>query len=323
MIQSKEVNTKVKSFYLNGSGGAHIGQAGDLNNNLSWHHINFKSTQGKKWLKKQSHLSRQALSTLAQIETRPRLYIEDDSIIMCLRGINFNNESQSPEDMIAIRIWMNEHSIITSSGRDSKSIAFIQNALKNGEGPKSVVELLFMLIEQLALLTDEFIDSLDTVLDKQEDEIKTTPFEEFNLKISSTRRQIVTIKRYLAPQKEALDKLFRSKTNYIKESFYDLLYIQIDKFIHLLENLELLRERALVLQEQYMTHISHQQNSRLYLLAIISAIFLPLTFLSGLLGMNVGGLPGLDSPSAFWLVSGFCLITTIVMLIIFKRSKWF
>lgn len=96
-----------------------------------------------------------------------------------------------------------------------------------------------------------------------------------------------------------------------------------DKFMQLIENLDLMRERALMLQEHFMANISHQQNSRLYVLAIISAIFLPLTFLSGLFGMNVAGMPGLEDTQAFWYIIIFSVSLTVVLLIWFKKSRWF
>ena len=315
-------NKKVISHYLDGNGSSKLGLPGNLNNDLVWHHMNFRSEKSLKWLESKTHISTHAKSFLVQVDTRPRLIVEDDSIIMCLRGINFNG-SQNPEDMISIRIWLNNNTIITSCGRQSRSIEFIEESLKAGNGPKSIADFIIILIEQLALLTDVFIESLEDRLDSEEDNITKTAFDEFNPKMSTIRRQVATFKRYLSPQKEALDKLYRSKTNYLKERHQDLLYVQIDKFINILENLELLRERALMLQEQFMTQVGHQQNSRLYLLSIVSAIFLPLTFLSGLLGMNVGGLPGLESSVAFWFVSGFCFVTTIFLLLFFKKSKWF
>lgn len=308
-------NKKVQSFILN---------VDDKKNNqtIHWHHINYKSESAKDWLKKLSNVSNQAKKIVLAADTRPRLIVEDESIIMCLRGINLN-VNHSPEDMISIRVWMNQNTMITSCNRQSQSILNIQNLLDKNNGPKSVSELLILLIEQLALLTDGFVDSLEDLLDNEEDLIADSTFELFNPKMSKIRRQIATIRRYLSPQKEALDKLYRSKLGFLVEGFYDNLYIQIDKFIHILENLELLKERALVLQEQFNAHISQQQNSRLYLLAIISAVFLPLTFLSGLLGMNVGGLPGMESKSAFWVVVIFCLIVTFVLLILFKKKKWY
>ncbi len=316
------LNSIIQTKFLDGKGGCFKDKPVDSDNPVSWHHFNYSSTQAKSWLKKQSNISTQARTILTAAETRPRLVVEDDSIIMCLRGINMNSD-QSPEDMITIRLWINDNTVITSCGRGSRSIANLQAKLTAGEGPKTVPQLLNDLLEQLALLTDEFIDSLEAMLDKEEDMIAELSFDVVNPRMSQIRRQLATIKRYLAPQKEALEKLYRSKAVFLNEGFYDQLYVHIDKFIYILENLDLLRERALVLQEQFMAYISHQQNSRLYLLAIISAIFLPLTFLSGLLGMNVGGLPGVETESAFWVVSGFCLIVTVLLLLWFKKSKWF
>ena len=289
---------------------------------ISWYHFNYASDDAKKWLKQQSQLSSQARSILLAADTRPRFIEEDDAIIMCLRGINLN-KTDSPEDMISIRIWMDSKKILTSSNRESQSIINVQKLIKNSNEPKKTDELLILLIEQLGIITDDFVDTLEEILDREEDSIAGSSFESFNPKMSKIRRQIATIRRYLAPQKEALDKLFRSKVTFVNAKFYDNIYIQIDKFTYILENLDLMRERALVLQEQFNAYISQQQNSRLYLLAIISAIFLPLTFLSGLLGMNVGGMPGVDSPDAFWLVVFFCLIVLVILLIAFKKNKWF
>ena len=307
--------------YLDGVGGV-LKKEDEMSENLSWIHFNYTSKTTRTWLKEQAYISKQAKSFLLAPDTRPRLISEDDSIIMCLRGINLNKD-EAPEDMISIRIWMNGKTILTSCNRESQSITNIQNKLKIGQGPITPAKLLLSMIDELAILTDDFIDKLETLLDKEEDEISNSSFETFNPKMSQFRRQIATIRRYLSPQKESLDKLYRSKLAFFDEVFHDQLYVQIDKFTNLLETLDLMRERALVLQEQFMAYISHQQNSRLYLLAIISAIFLPLTFLSGLLGMNVGGLPGIDSNYAFWGVTGFCFVVTVTLLLWFKRSRWF
>ncbi len=318
------MNESAKSLHLqlDGKGSAEQVKKLEVTNHVRWSHINPFSSQTKSWLKQIPNLTEQAKSMLLARETRPRMVPEDKSISLCLRGINLNND-QSPEDMIAIRIWFSEQMIITSCGRSSQSITRIGQALGRGDGPKTTADLLMTLIEQLGLLTVEFIEKIDHSLDQEEDGMEVNCFEQFIPKMSQLRRQIAAIRRFMAPQKEALDRLYRSKSKLFNENFYDELYVQIDQFTYLLENLDLLKERALVLQEQFMANISHQQNSRLYLLAIISAIFLPLTFLSGLLGMNVGGMPGVDAPTAFWIVSGFCLVVMLVLMLWFKRKNWF
>ncbi len=299
-------------------------QSNQCNSKPRWFHLNNESVTGYAWLTDNTQISSKSLELLLSQDTRPRCFInnEDQSINLCLRGINLHKNA-APEDMISIRIWILDNTIVTCTRRHSQSLASIEGKLKLNKGPTSVQELLLEIIEGLADLTENFIEGLDTALDAEEDGIAQANFESFNPKMSLLRRQIATVKRFLTPQKEALDRLYRSKSTIFEEAFYESLYIQLDKFILVLENLDLLRERAIVLQEQFMGFISHQQNSRLYLLAIISAIFLPLTFLSGLLGMNVGGLPGLENPSAFWMVSAFCFVVALVLLVWFKRKNWF
>lgn len=312
-------NDKVISVYLDGQGGC-VAKASAQH--IVWHHLRYTDQKAKSWVKQQAHLPEQARTMLLNSETRPRTYIDNEDVLVCLRGINFNTSSQ-PEDMISIRLWLGPEVVITSSNQGSQSISNIKKNLEQKVGPKTAEDLLLALIDQLAHLTDEFVDKMDERLDQLEDGIDTTSLLEFNPQINQLRRQIANIRRYLMPQKEAIDKLYRHKSQRFSEAFYDHMFLHMDKFIQLIENLDLMRERALMLQEHFMANISHQQNSRLYLLAIVSAIFLPLTFVSGLFGMNVGGLPGTEDPKAFAYVAVFSVVLTIGLLIWFKKSRWF
>lgn len=180
-----------------------------------------------------------------------------------------------------------------------------------------------MLVERLAIRVEEFFEEIDVNLDKQEDTLVGMGFDEFYAQISHLRRQSATIKRYLTPQKDALEKLYRSQSPFITRQDLDNIRDDLDKFTRLLEDIELTRERTIVLQEEYLARIAHQQNSRLYVLAIISAIFLPLTFLTGMFGMNVAGLPGLEQENAFIYVSIFCIVIAVALLAWFKYKKWY
>ncbi len=311
---------KVTSLYLDGLGGCALDAS--ATHQIAWHHLRYTDQKAKSWIKKQVNLSEQARMMLLNSETRPRTYIDNEDVLVCLRGINFNTSAQ-PEDMISIRMWLGPDVVITSSNQGSQSISNIKKALEQSIGPKTAEGLLLTLIDQLAHLTDEFVDQMDAKLDQLEDGIDGTSLLEFNPQMNQLRRQIANIRRYLMPQKEAIDKLYRFKSPRFGEAFYDQMFIHMDKFIQLIENLDLMRERALMLQEHFMANISHQQNSRLYLLAIVSVIFLPLTFVSGLFGMNVGGLPGTEDPVAFTYVVVFSVLVTVGLLIWFKKSRWF
>lgn len=314
--------SKITSYYLDGAGGASTDAATEQAGQVVWHHLKYTDKTARNWIKKRSELSEQARMSLLNSETRPRAQVNEGELLLCLRGINFNEDAH-PEDMISIRLWMNQQTVITSSNQGSQSIRNIRAELDQSQGPKNAEQLLLALIENLAALTDEFVDKMDQKIDAAEDQIEISKLTEFNPQMSQLRRQIANIRRYLLPQKEAIDKLYRYKSSIFSEGFYEQIFVYADKFMQLIENLDLMRERALMLQEHFMANISHQQNSRLYVLAIISAIFLPLTFLSGLFGMNVAGMPGLENTQAFWNIIIFSVGLTVVLLIWFKKSRWF
>jgi zinc transporter len=97
---------------------------------------------------------------------------------------------------------------------------------------------------------------------------------------------------------------------------------ETDRLTRYLEDLDLVREHALVTQEELMNRVAHEQNVRVYLLSVIAAIFLPLTFLTGLLGMNVAGLPGTVSRYAFTISVAVMIILGLGLAAFFKFKKW-
>ena len=141
-------------------------------------------------------------------------------------------------------------------------------------------------------------------------------------RFSVLRRKTARMRRYLAPQREALDQLSRITGSVFSDDELPDFREEANRLTLLLEDLDLVRERAMVAQEEYLAVLAHEQNARMLLLSIIAAVFLPLSFLTGLMGMNVAGLPGTVSPSAFWLVSFIMLAIAVVILVLLRRKGW-
>jgi zinc transporter len=287
-----------------------------------WYKMNYSVEEDCQWLDENPSLNNLFKEQLLKAETRPVVYQDDESILICLRGVNLNPEAD-PEDMISIRLWINNNTVITSCNRSSLSLQDILTNLENGIGPKTTGEFLAVLIERLAIRIEDFFEKFEEQLDVQENSIETGDSRGLGSELGYLRRQAATVKRYLTPQKDALEKLSRTESPLLTPQLIEEMRDDRDKIARLLEDLELSRERSMALQEQLLAQIGYEQNNRLYVLAIISAIFLPLTFLSGMLGMNVAGLPGTEDSSAFWVVSGLCLLIAIGLLVWFKFKKWY
>ena len=89
------------------------------------------------------------------------------------------------------------------------------------------------------------------------------------------------------------------------------------------EDLDTIRERAQIVKDELSNMLSDRLNKNLYILSVIAAIFLPLGFLTGLLGINIGGVPGSDNPNAFWIFNAGLLVLISLQIWLFRKLKWF
>ena len=270
-------------------------------------------------------LSQKLIDALSADETRPRMQLLEGGVLINLRGVN-RNPGADPEDMVAIRLWFNDRIILTGRKRERKllSIEDLRRLIEDGTGPQHTGQFVVMLIEKLANRINEVVDKIDeeltsveTELDSRKDNVK-----KIQQRLSEIRKQTAMIRRYLAPQREALAELYRSEKFLNEDDCFSIRY-QTDRITHYVEDLDLARERALVLHGELQNKIAEQQNSRTYLLSIVATIFLPLSFLTGVFGMNVAGMPGLENPDAFKLLSAAMAFIGLLLIGFIWWKKWF
>jgi len=301
---AKQHPTFLHSFLLDGHGRGKAIDAAAVEqwspeDGVLWVHFDVADPHAAGWLATEAALSEIAIDTLLAGETRPRSQVTEAGMLTILRGVNMN-PGADPEDMVSIRVWIDQHRIISSRRRRLLSVDDLSAALRDGTGPTTTGNFLVALIERLADRIGGFVDGIDDRMDAAEDEINSGKQEGFRQRLSALRRQIAEVRRFLAPQRDALDRLTRQAGDWLSETDAYGMRQESDRITRFLEDLDLAREGAIVLQEELLSLIAQEQNARMYVLSVVAAIFLPLTFVTGLLGMNVGGLPGLDSPVGFW-----------------------
>lgn len=286
-----------------------------------WVHIDVADPGACEWLTRGSGIPQAAIDTLLADETRPRSVVTEKGLLIVLRGVN-TNPGNDPEDMVSVRLWVDADRVISTRRRRLLSVIDIGNALDVGDGPRGPGALLSMLIERLADRIGDFVDSIEDRLDTAEDEIGNADASAFRPQLAALRRQIAAVRRFLAPQRDALDRLNRQPVPFFDEAVAHALRQEADRITRYLEDLDLARERTIVLQEELLSHIAQQQNTRMYVLSVVAAVFLPLTFVTGLLGMNVGGLPGVDSPLGFALSLVVMVLSGAGLLAFFRWKGW-
>ncbi|MCW8825274.1 MAG: zinc transporter ZntB, partial [Gammaproteobacteria bacterium] len=253
---------------------------------------------------------------------RPRSSIINDGLLVMLRGVN-TNPGADPEDMVALRIWIDKGRVITTRKRRLLTIDDIRQSIARKEGPTTPGELLVMLSDRLVSRMSGVINDIDDEMDRIEDDVVSSGNPALRRDLAQLRAEVIALRRYLSPQREAMLRLSQDRIQWISDDDRIRLREVSDRTIRYVEDLDSVRDRAAVVQEELANRLSEQMNSRMYVLSLVAAVFLPLGFLTGLLGINVGGIPGSDNPLGFEWVIVFLIVLVSLQVWIFKRKKWF
>lgn len=288
---------------------------------FTWFHLESDNAQSVEWMHNRG-LSENVIEALTEVDTRPRSMPLGDGALLVLRGVN-TNPGANPSDMVSVRLWFDANMIVSARKRHRKllSVIDIRDKIDNRIGPKSTSQFVTMLIERLADRIGDAVDNIDEDLTAFETSVGEDGMIEIRRKLSVARRQTAAIRRHLAPQREALDSLFRNRGALDEKDAY-VIRQETERIIRYVEDLDLARERALVLQEELQSRIAEEQNARIYVLSIVAAIFLPLSFLTGVFGMNVAGLPGTANPAAFIYLSLSMAAIGIMLMAYMHWRRW-
>ena len=321
-----EENGLVAAYLLDGRGGGKQIQWNDVKNWTSdtgtiWIHLDYTHPDASKWLEEDSGLDPALIAAFTAEETRPRSVVSNGGLLVILRGVNLNPASD-PEDMVSIRMWLDEHRIITTRHRRVKAIDAMRESIEAGNGPSTSSEFLVELADDLTTRIGTVLSELDDGVDALEDEVLVGESYELRAKIGALRRETISLRRYLAPQRDAVARLQNERVSWLDEICRVHLREIADRTTRYVEDLDSARDRAAVTQDELNSRLSERMNKTMYVLSIVAGIFLPLGLLTGLLGINVGGIPGSDNPHAFLAVCALLVVLALALGAFFRFRRW-
>lgn len=254
-------------------------------------------------------------------ETQPRLSKFAGGHLLVLRGVNTQARAE-PDDMVSVRLWIEPRRIITVQLRRVLSVDEISETCARGDAPATVSRFVFELIEGITAKIEAAIMRLVEQLDDLEEEELLGVGENGRAALSDLRRQLIVVRRYVAPQRAALEKVSQTDTVLLKDTERLMIREISDQTARLVDDLDAARERAAVINDTWVASRAEEMNRNMLVLSIVAAVFLPLGFLTGLLGINVGGIPGVDSPYGFWVVCAASAGVAGCLYAFFKWLKW-
>ena len=287
-------------------------------NDPLWLHLDLTAPSNiEHYLHDIAQLDTTQCTAMCEEVTRPRVAHFGNGLLTTLRGINTSPEAEY-DDLVTLRIFMSSNRLITVRRRPLKPIEDVMGLLAEGAGPHSAPELLGMLADRIV---DQFGDRM-TALDETLSELEKQQLDEGDVdmdQLSVLRRPMITLRQFMEPQYACLSRLAEA-TDGLEPMTRLIMRESANQQYRYIEDVRAMQERALILQEQMWNSHNEKLNNRLYQLSFISVLFLPLSFLTGLLGINVDGMPGShDAPYAFWAVVGICIVLTIALIVMMKR----
>ncbi|MDP8995147.1 MAG: zinc transporter ZntB [Pseudomonadota bacterium] len=286
-----------------------------------WVHLEGRDEQDLSLLKSRQDIPDIAAGALVARETRPRCDQIEDGAIVNLRGPG-DIDPQDSDRLVSIRLWVRRDRVTSLSRRRLGATAAVIAKAEAGQ-VLDPGDLVAAFAREISRELDPQVAGLGDALDARESELEEGNLYRLRTAIAQVRSEAIGYRRFVAPNRDALTELAGLGFDWLAED--DRLHIReaADRFARMAEELEAVRERAALLHEQLTDLRAEQLDQRSLLISIVAFIFLPLTFITGLLGMNVEGIPYADRPWAFWGVVAFCGAVGVGVLAWFVRERWF
>ncbi|RYD95332.1 MAG: zinc transporter ZntB, partial [Sphingomonadales bacterium] len=257
---------------------------------------------------------------LTAAETRPRCQPLGEGVIINLRGPRETGDEEGDE-LVSIRIWAERGRVVSLTYRRMDGLDILRDRMEQGlyHDPGD-------LIAALSIRIAHQIDPVVADLGDQVDDCELTLSEEGYVArhaIAKARSDAIGYRRFVVPQRQALEAMAQLDYDWIEDDDRIHLREAADRFARMAEELEAIRERSALLHEQITDLRAEKIDRRSLVIAVVALIFLPLTFVTGLFGMNVDGIPYAHHPLSFWAVTGFSVFVGVAVASFFIVARWF
>ncbi|CAH0145452.1 Zinc transport protein ZntB [Erwinia aphidicola] len=285
-----------------------------------WLHLNYTHRDSADWLMSTPLIPDSVRDALGGDSMRPRVNRLSDGTMITLRSVNLNTDSR-PDQLVVIRVFINDRLIVSTRRRKVFAIDEVLTDLKNGNGPTDGGSWLVDVCDALTDHASEFIEYLHDKIIELEDAVvdqQIPPRGELSL----IRKQLIIMRRYMAPQRDVFSRIASERLTWMSDDDRRRMQDISDRLGRGLDDLDASVARTGVLSDEISTVMAEAMNRRTYTMSLMAMVFLPTTFLTGLFGVNLGGIPGGEWRYGF---GAFCLLLVVLVLGVawwLKKRKW-
>jgi magnesium transporter len=300
-------------------------------NKTTWINIDgLSNTKEIEKLGKYYNLHPLILEDIVNTNQRPKIDEYQDFIFVVVKMLYFPKgaTSKTNGNLVSehVSFVVGEDYVLSFQEAGGDVFDGVRERLENGKGRirgNGADYLLFCLLDAII---DNYFEVVDHMGDRiellEEDLFQEQPSDDITFEIQELKRTILRIRRAVFPLREVLSRLEKMDSSLIQDKTRNYFRDLYDHITQVSENIEIYREMTWGLMDMYMTTISHKMNEVMKVLTIIATIFIPLTFIAGIYGMNFEFMPELQWKYSYFVLWGIMLMVFVVMLYFFRKKKW-
>ena len=265
------------------------------------------------------------LEDIADVNQRPKFEEYEKGIFITIRALNFDKQNLKIKTE-QIAFYFRKGLLFSFQETESDLFAPIRNRIKAKHGKIRRRGADYLTYALLDAVTDNYfhvLDAIEEVIEEIEDSLLNKPDNSLKSRIHSLKKELLIVRKSISPLREAISRFSKSENEYIEDS--TLLYVRdlYDHTIQVMDMVENYRDVLNGLQDLYISEISFKMNQVMQVLTVVTTIFVPLSFLTGLYGMNFEYIPELHYQNGYFVLWAVMLLIAFGLLYYFKRQNWF
>lgn len=292
-----------------------------------WVHVDLRHPDAAQWLRTHGNLSAGETEILDDADARPRAVVMQDHVLAIFRDIHATARS-APGELSGARVRIHAHGALTMRRRKSTAFSQLYALALRGDAPPDAGEFLATLVDLVLDGIDDELDVMDENLAKLEaivderERARPDRIRALRRDLSALRRTTIRLHRWLIPQRDTIAELAVARVTWLDDLDRGRLRTLAERARRCVDELDALRNRCQLVSDELANQLSEISNRTIYVLTLFTALFLPITFITGLLGINVGGIPGADNPHAFWEIAGLLAMVFVGEVALYRAIRW-
>ena len=287
---------------------------------LVWLHFDQADARARGWIGDCSRIPANAKTTLLGSDTHMRIETAGSGLAGVVGDLH-HEFSRKSDQLDVLRLYLDSRCLISARRRPLAGVEKLRQSLGEGLKVERPISLVTQFLHHVTDTLGELILELAENVDEIEEKVLGGAADSLGQDLGRIRRTAARLRRHMVPQQHALLGLLSRLPTWIDDAESVKLRAAIERLGVLGHDLDLVQERARLLQEQASSRLMEATNRNLYIISIVTTVFLPMTLITGLFGMNLGGLPGQQDPMAFWYGIGLMLVTGLGTLVLLRRGK--